>query len=157
MLTNNVYHRPHFFFMQRFVPSGPTKSVMRYEVYRNKNSSDEDFNVINEMYKRIMSEDKYLCLNTQKNLNAGIFVNGEMHPEMEKGPLYFQKTVREVVTEHFKKEQQAGHEIWPAQQNVPKTATVSQNDLNFCSAVDCCRNKGALDEKKATLAEQLAF
>ncbi|OAG44726.1 hypothetical protein AYO21_01216 [Fonsecaea monophora] len=83
---------PHFFFIQRFVPSGPVKSTMRYEVYRNKNSSDEDFELVNQIYKRIMSEDKYLCVNTQKNLNAGVFVNGELHPRMEKGPLFFQKS-----------------------------------------------------------------
>ena len=76
--------RPHFFFMQRFVPSGPTRSTMRYEVYRNKKSSDADFEVISAMYKRIMSEDKELCTRAQKNLSAGVFVNGEMHPRMEK-------------------------------------------------------------------------
>ncbi|TDZ40794.1 Carnitine monooxygenase oxygenase subunit [Colletotrichum trifolii] len=149
---------PHFFFIQRFVPSGPTKSVMRYEVYRNKKSSDEDFAVISDMYKRIMSEDKYLCDNAQKNLNAGVFVNGELHPEMEKGPLFFQKKVREVVTEHFRKEQEAGAEIWPAQQQVPKTAAASRSDASFCSAVDCCRNKTRADDKKPLcLDEAIAF
>ncbi|SPO00270.1 probable Rieske 2Fe-2S family protein [Cephalotrichum gorgonifer] len=145
---------PHFFFIQRFVPSGPTKSTMKYEVYRNKNSSDADFKVIDDMYKRIMSEDKVLCSNAQKNLSAGVFVNGEMHPKMEQGPLYFQKTVREVVREHFEKEQAAGAEIWPAQMRVPKTATASQSDTNFCSAVDCCRNNtggGSMDAKKDML------
>ncbi|KAF6806781.1 naphthalene -dioxygenase subunit alpha [Colletotrichum sojae] len=149
---------PHFFFIQRFVPSGPKKSVMKYEVYRNKSSSDEDFNVISDMYKRIMSEDKYLCDNAQRNLNAGVFVNGELHPEMEKGPLFFQSKVREIVTEHFAKEQLAGEEIWPAQQKVPKTAAASQSDANFCSAVDCCRNKSRPDEKKSLcLDEAIAF
>ncbi|POR38310.1 Choline monooxygenase, chloroplastic [Tolypocladium paradoxum] len=130
---------PHFFFIQRFVPSGPTKSTMRYEVYRNKNSSDEDFETISSMYKRIMSEDKYLCANAQKNLSAGVFVNGEMHPRMEKGPLFFQKTVRNLVQAHHQREVEADCEIWPARQSLPKTATTSENDLNFCSAVDCCR------------------
>jgi len=145
---------PHFFFIQRFVPSSPVKSVMKYEVYRNKNSSDEDFTVINEMYKRIMSEDKVLCANTQKNLNAGIFVNGELHPELEKGPLFFQRTVREIVTAHWKKEQLADGEIWPAQQVIPKSALASQDDANFCTAVDCCRNK-KVNEKKESLANSI--
>ena len=147
---------PHFFFIQRFVPHGPNKSSMRYEVYRNKHSSDEAFDTISAMYKRIMSEDKYLCQNAQKNINAGIFVNGEMHPVMEAGPLYFQKTVREVVTAHFEKEQRLGSEISPAQQKVPKTAAASQSDANFCSAVDCCR-KGKIEEKKKVITETLAF
>ncbi|KAH0431837.1 naphthalene -dioxygenase subunit alpha [Colletotrichum kahawae] len=149
---------PHFFFIQRFVPSGPGKSAMRYEVFRNKNSSDEDFTVISDMYKRIMSEDKYLCDNAQKNINAGVFVNGEMHPTMEKGPLFFQSKVRENLTAHFKKEQALGAQIWPAQQQVPKTATASQEDTNFCSAVDCCRNKSKMEEKKPLcLDEAIAF
>lgn len=138
--------------MQRFVPSGPTQSAMRYEVYRNKHSSDEDFATINNMYKRIMSEDKYLCSNAQKNLNAGVFVNGEMHPEMEKGPLFFQKKVREAVTAHHKREQQADREIWPAQQVLPKSASASQDDVGFCSAVNCCRKK-EVDEKQDVLAQ----
>ena len=133
---------------------------MRYEVYRNKHSSDADFKVIDEMYKRIMSEDKYLCANAQKNLDAGVFVNGELHPEMERGPLYFQKTVREVVQGHYKREQEEGAEIWPARQRVPKTEKVSQADANFCSAVDCCRNNiggGAVDAKQDMLATAIAF
>ncbi|KAJ9222101.1 hypothetical protein DTO027B5_5067 [Paecilomyces variotii] len=127
---------PHFFFIQRFTPISPTKSVMRYEVYRNKNSSDQDFNLISDMYKRIMSEDKYLCVNTQKNLNAGVFVNGELHPEKEMGPLYFQSTVREVVMEHHKKEQAAGHEVSPAHQTSPSNDTVRQDNIAFRTGTD---------------------
>lgn len=132
---------------------------MRYEVYRNKHSSDEDFKVIDDMYKRIMAEDKYLCANAQKNLNTGVFVNGEMHPEMERGPLYFQKTVREVVKEHYEKERVAGHEIWPARQRIPKTASVSKQDADFCSAVDCCREKAGVgvDSKQDMLATAIAI
>ncbi|EKV16647.1 Naphthalene 1,2-dioxygenase subunit alpha [Penicillium digitatum] len=121
---------PHFFFMQRFTPTSPTQCVMRYEVYRHKDATDEAFNLISDMYKRIMSEDKYLCMHTQKNLNAGIFVNGQLHPEMEQGPLHFQKTVREVVTEHYAKEEAAGHQIWPAKRDLPVDAAVSQDQEN---------------------------
>ncbi|KAL4914516.1 Rieske [2Fe-2S] iron-sulfur domain-containing protein [Aspergillus aurantiobrunneus] len=133
---------PHFFFMQRFVPIHPGKSIMKYEVYRNKHSSDEDFELINSMYKRVMSEDKYLCNQTQKNLNAGVFVNGELHPTMEKGPLYFQKTVRDLVVQHFAKEEKAKQEIWPARQTLPKEATVSEKDVKFCSSLSCQPNGG---------------
>lgn len=119
--------------MQRFVPVSPTKCSMRYEVYRNKASSNEDFELINQMYKRIMSEDKYLCINAQKNLNNGVFVNGELHPRMEKGPLYFQTAVREILQEHHKREEQEQQEIWPARQTLPAEASVSKEDEDFCS------------------------
>lgn len=106
---------------------------MRYEVYRNKNSSEEDFQLINSIYKRVMSEDKYLCVNSQKNLENGVFVNGELHPEMEKGPLYFQQMVRELVMGHHEREEKEGHEIWPAQQRLPGSASTSREDMDFCS------------------------
>jgi phenylpropionate dioxygenase-like ring-hydroxylating dioxygenase large terminal subunit len=146
---------PNFFFIQRFVPSGPTKSAMRYEVYRHNNATDEDFTVISDMYKRIMSEDKYLCANAQKNLNAGIFVNGEMHPKLEQGPLFFQSTVRDVVTGHYEREQKEGREVWPAQQVIPKSATATQNDEFLCTAVDCCRNKGDMMGASDPLATEI--
>ena len=111
---------------------------MKYEVYRNKNSSHEDFELIDGMYKRIMSEDKVLCANAQKNLNTGVFINGEMHPSMEQGPLYFQKLVREVLQQHHKREREADSEIWPAKQTLPNAAVAAEQDRQFCSAVDCC-------------------
>lgn len=137
------------------MPVAPGKSVMRYEIFRNRNATDEAFTVISDMYKRIMSEDKELCANSQKNLNRGVFVNGEMHPEMEKGPLFFQQKVREVVTDHYKKEQQVDGQIWPAQRSVPKTAAASQSDAKFCSAVDCCSKEKACETK--ALDEAIAF
>ncbi|ESU09806.1 hypothetical protein FGSG_12438 [Fusarium graminearum PH-1] len=111
---------------------------MRYEFFRNKNSSDDDFTLITELYKRVMSEDKYLCANAQKNVNAGVFINGEMHPEMEQGPLFFQQSVRSLLQEHHKKEQEAGKEIWPAQQEVPTTiiSTKTNGQTNYSSGID---------------------
>lgn len=116
---------------------GPTNTLILYEVYRKKSSSDEDFHTIDSIYKRIMTEDKYLCNLTQKNLNSGVFVNGELHPTMEKGPLYFQQAVREVVQAHHKREQLAKQEIWPARQQLPSAAVVSGRDIEFCSGLAC--------------------
>lgn len=108
---------------------------MRYEVYRNKNASDEKFEMVDSAYKRVMSEDKYLCIHSQENLNRGVFVNGELHPGMENGPLYFQNVVREVLQEHHKREEQEQREIWPARQRLPNNATTSREDDDFCAKV----------------------
>ncbi|KAJ5712358.1 hypothetical protein N7493_008826 [Penicillium malachiteum] len=124
---------PNFFFMQRFVPTSPTSCVMRYEVFRKNNSSDEEFELVNQMFKRIMAEDKALCTQAQQNLNTGVFVNGELHPQMEKGPLYFQSVVRDIVTDFHKREEGTGREIWPSRQALPETAAVSQDDMDFCT------------------------
>ena len=122
------------------------QSSMRYEVYRNKHSSDADFNRIDAMYKRIMSEDKFLCDLTQKNLNAGMFINGELHGRMEKGPLYFQNFIREEVMAHWKREQATKGEIWPARQQMPATGKgkVSQADISFCEGLACGDKRGVL-------------
>lgn len=123
--------------IQKFLPSGPKKSSMHYEVYRNKHSSDEDFKLISNMYARVMSEDKVLCANAQKNLDTGVFINGQLHPKYEKAPLFFQNTVREVVTEHYRHEKAEGCEIWPAKQKLPDNATVSHEDDEICQSLTC--------------------
>lgn len=86
--------------IQKFLPSSPHSSKMAYEVYRNRKSSEEDFGRISDMYARVMQEDKVLCNNAQKNLERGVFINGQLHPKYEKAPLFFQQTVREVIIEH---------------------------------------------------------
>lgn len=122
---------------------------MKYEVYRNRNSCDDDFEFIDALYKRVMSEDKVLCANAQKNLNTGVFVNGEMHPKMEKGPLFFQKTVRDLLQAHHEREIDEGQEIWPACQSLPSKASGSQNDISFCLAVNRGRSMGL--DSRATI------
>ena len=124
--------------IQRFVPSGPMTCSMQYQVFRNKNSTEEQFKVVDGLYKQIMSEDKELCDAAQKNLNAGIFVNGELHPRLEKGPLHFQQQVREAVEAHWKREQLSKKEIHPARQLLPKTALKSEGDIKFCEDVSAC-------------------
>ncbi|KAK4620018.1 Carnitine monooxygenase oxygenase subunit [Fulvia fulva] len=135
---------PHFMMIQRFMPVGPSKTTVEYEVYRNTNSSDEDFKAIADTYARVMKEDKALCDKAQRNLNAGVFVNGELHPRWEKGPLFFQSSVRDVITEHFKKEKAAGQEIWPARQKVAGASGVSDEDLEICKGIGCGQQKEIL-------------
>lgn len=108
---------------------------MEYEVYRHNEASDEDFEYIDSFFKRVLAEDKYLCNAAQKNLNAGVFVNGQLHPELESAPLFFQNTVRSLLTSHRKEEQKEGREIWPARQT-PAGSTTTE-DMDFCSGLAC--------------------
>ncbi|KAF1972918.1 ISP domain-containing protein [Bimuria novae-zelandiae CBS 107.79] len=126
---------PSFFFMQKFLPTSATTTHIVYEVFRNRHSSDAEFEKISAMFKRIMSEDKVLCNQAQKNLNAGVFVNGELHPHMEKGPLYFQKMCREEVVGWHKREQKEKREIWPARQKLPTKE--ADEDVEFCNSLSC--------------------
>lgn len=123
--------------LQRFLPLGPSSSSMQYQIFRNKNSSEKDFRLIADMYARVVSEDKGLCELVQRNLNAGIFSNGELHPRLEKGPLYFQKVNREVIKAHVEREKAAKMEIWPARQKMPNSAIVSKEDEMLCTGLAC--------------------
>lgn len=57
---------------------------MEYEVYRHNAATDAEFVEISDFFKNIMREDKELCNGAQRNLSAGIFLNGELHPRVEK-------------------------------------------------------------------------
>lgn len=57
---------------------------MEYEVYRHNDATDAEFSEMSDFFKNIMREDKELCNGAQQNLNAGIFLNGELHPRVEK-------------------------------------------------------------------------
>lgn len=110
---------------------------MEYEVYRHRDATDEAFLNIDAMFKRILGEDKMLCNNAQKNLNAGVFINGEMHPKMEQGPLFFQQKVRGLLQAHRQLEEASKKEIWPARQRLPAEAAGSQEDEDFCRSLEC--------------------
>ena len=123
--------------IQKFMPSSPTTSKMSYEIYRNKFSSDAEFHLITDMYERVMREDKVLCDAAQKNLDRGVFVNGQLHPKYEKAPLFFQQTVRQVVTEHYEREKREGREVWPAKQTMRENAMTSESDEAVCRGIEC--------------------
>lgn len=62
---------------------------MEYEFYRHEEATDEEFAEITSCFRQILSEDKDLCTGAQKNLNSGIFLNGELHPQAEKVSLSY--------------------------------------------------------------------
>lgn len=109
---------------------------MQYEVYRHKDASDEDFDSINQIYKRVLSEDKWLCNETQQNLTSGTYVNGPLHPQYESGPLYLQGLIRDLLSEHRSKEEQQKMKIWPTVQDTQGMGETGA-DESFCASLDC--------------------
>ncbi|KAH8202901.1 hypothetical protein TruAng_002954 [Truncatella angustata] len=104
----------------------------------HNNATDEKFKDLCAFYAQVLDEDKDLCEGAQENLSAGVYVTGEMHPDKEKGPLHFQNSVREEVMEHRRREEAAGHEIWPAAQKVAgemRTGKLSEEE-QFCSQLE---------------------
>ncbi|KAJ5572371.1 Aromatic-ring-hydroxylating dioxygenase alpha subunit, partial [Penicillium sp. DV-2018c] len=124
---------PDLFIIQRFVPTSPTTCSIRYEIYRGKSSSDEDFMLINEVHKRTMTEANGRCGEVQRNLDSGVFVSDEGPLQIEKSLVPFQVIVHDLIVAHQKREEDAGEEIWPARQRLPSEATVSKDDMDFCS------------------------
>ena len=117
---------------------------MEYQIFRNEKSSEDDFQLIHQMYKRIVAEDKVLCELAQKNLARGIFTNGELHPRLEKGPLYFQRVARDVIREHYLREKEAKKQIWPARPDIPIAEIVTLEDEELCSSLTCETNQAGL-------------
>lgn len=126
-------HRDHYFYLMRVVPVSETQVSMQYEVYRNINSSDQDFEEMDRFFKQVEGEDKYLCTNAQKNLNAGGYVSGPLHPHNEKGVLHFKSLVKKILAEHREKEKSLGQEITPAKR-APNSTDIDEEEL-FCKDV----------------------
>lgn len=129
-------YRPHFFYMMRCVPTSATTCSMEYEVYRHKDATNEEFEHIDSFFKRVLGEDKYLCDAVQRNLNAGVFTNGELHPDLESAPIFFQNTVRQLVIDHRRKEDDKGEELWPARRFLPHSGATN-DDGAFCDGLAC--------------------
>ncbi|KAL3454089.1 Rieske [2Fe-2S] iron-sulfur domain-containing protein [Aspergillus insuetus] len=125
-----------FFYMMRCVPISASQTHMQYDVYRHKDASDEEFHKIDSIFKQVLKEDKELCNGAQRNLNSGVYVNGSLHPQLEKGPLFFQRSVKTLVMEHYRSEEKEGREIWPATPEPNNTGGLSE-ELEFCRKIDC--------------------
>ena len=76
-------NRDKFFYIQRMIPVTATTSKVENEVYRHRDATDEEFDNINAFYRQVLEEDRELCVGAQENLSAGVFTNGELHPNKE--------------------------------------------------------------------------
>ncbi|KAF4444173.1 cytochrome P450 oxidoreductase [Fusarium austroafricanum] len=134
---------PHFFYMMRCVPTSVGTCSLEYEVYRHKDATDEEFEKVDSFFKRVLGEDKYLCDAVQKNLEAGVFTNGELHPDLESAPIFFQNTVRQLLTEHRRKEEDMETELWAARPMARSTGTKGDDD--FCDGLSCTANSALME------------
>ncbi|KAL4811758.1 Rieske [2Fe-2S] iron-sulfur domain-containing protein [Aspergillus spinulosporus] len=135
-----------FFYIQRMIPVTATTSKIENEVYRHHTATDEEFNAILTFYRQVLDEDRELCEGVQRSLRTGVFMNGELHPEKEKGPIRFQESLKAMLMEHAREEERLGGEIWPA---VPATTgkdggRKGGEEVRFCERLD---SKGCLGSK----------
>ncbi|KAL4739210.1 hypothetical protein BDV11DRAFT_205274 [Aspergillus similis] len=97
---------------------------------------------IHSIFKQVLKEDKDPCNAAQRNLKTGLYVNGELHPQHEKEPLFFQRSVKDLVVSHHRAEEKQGKEIWPA---TPVSSMTSKpdEDMSLCRKID--RRAGSND------------
>ncbi|KAM5343356.1 hypothetical protein ACJ41O_011893 [Fusarium nematophilum] len=145
--NSSVTMSKHFFYMMFIIPTSPTTSRMRYEVYRNKNSSEEDFKESVDFFKQVENEDKYLGNNAQKGLNSDTYTAGPLHSYMERAVEYFESVLRSTLKKHVEEEKALGKEVWPARRTIPNAQL--DEDEAFCRGV--CESAKATNGK-GTLA-----
>jgi hypothetical protein len=66
------------------IPVDEKHTRIENEVFRHDSAGDEIFKATMDFYAQVLDEDKELCESAQANLEAGVFVSGELHPDKER-------------------------------------------------------------------------
>lgn len=123
-------------YLIRVLPISATHTVLQYDIYTKKGLPEADKKEFVEFLQMVEIEDFNLCQLTQKNLNQGIYSSGYLHPQKERGVLYYQGLVRDMVKEHFALEEKAGHPVNPAMLGGSTNKDVQELD-ELCRKLDC--------------------
>ncbi|KAL4866619.1 ring hydroxylating alpha subunit-domain-containing protein [Aspergillus spectabilis] len=118
---------PDFLYLMRCVPISASQTQMQDEVYRDNEASDGAFHKIDGIFKKVLREDKDLCNAAQKNMNTELYIHGNLHSQNEKGPLFFQRTVKDLVVGHHRVEEKEGREVWPATPDLNLVGKLTSN------------------------------
>jgi hypothetical protein len=137
-----------FFYMMFVEPLSETSSRMRYEIYRNKQVSDDAFKGAVNFFKQVEGEDKWLSNTAQPGLNSDTYIAGPLHPYMEKAVAYFEDVLRKKLADHVEAEKQIGKEIRPAVRDLANTQL--NKDEQFCR--DLCSSENPLASERGVLA-----
>lgn len=121
----------------RVVPITPTRTVLEYDIYKKKGCDQQEIDEFVEFLQQVEIEDFDLCEATQKNLNTGIYSTGFLHPEKERGVLFYQNMVRDLVVEHLEREKEAGHVINPAVVGSASASEEGKKLEGICNSLKC--------------------
>ncbi|KAI5959384.1 uncharacterized protein KGF55_005361 [Candida pseudojiufengensis] len=127
----------------RVLPLSATKTTLQYDIYTKKGINEFEKKEFVDFLQLVELEDFELCQLTQKNLNEGIYSSGYLHPEKERGVLYYQTLVRDMIKEHYELEQKNdGKPIDPASiQANPKNKDILELE-QICQSLDCSSGTG---------------
>lgn len=112
--TNGINCYSPAWYSIRVLPMSASHTILQYDIYTKKGISDAEKKEFVDFLQLVELEDFNLCQLTQKNLNQGVYSSGYLHPQKERGVLYYQGLVRDMVKQHFEVETQAGGPVNPA-------------------------------------------
>jgi hypothetical protein len=93
-----------------------------FEIYRHKDCSDAEWKTINDAYAGASKAEKVIAT----------------------APTFFQTTVRDAITEHYKQEKAAGKELWPSKPANVGSADQADEDEEICAGLACGPQKEVL-------------
>lgn len=124
----------------RVLPISATRTVLQYDIYTKKGLPDAEKKEFVDFLQAVELEDFNLCVKTQKNLNQGVYLLGFLHPQKERGVLFYQGLVRDMVKEHYASEVAAGGDINPASPGGATNAAVRELE-ELCSGLECGKER----------------
>lgn len=145
--TNGINCYSPAWYSIRVVPITPTHTILMYDIYKKKGIEEAEINDFVEFLQQVEIEDFDLCEATQKNLNTGVYSTGFLHPEKERGVLFYQNMVRDLVVAHLDEEKKAGKIINPATVGSASVSAEGQKLEGICNSLQC-----SSDAQKEVLA-----
>lgn len=128
----------------RVLPISATHTILQYDIYTKKGLEETEKKEFVDFLQLVELEDFNLCQMTQKNLNQGIYLSGFLHPTKERGVLYYQGLVRDMVKEHFALEEKRGGIVNPAFLGGLTNESVRELD-EICGKLECGSSEKGID------------
>lgn len=135
--TNGVNCYSPAWYSIRVLPISPSHTILQYDIFTKKGLPEAEKNEFVEFLQQVEIEDYDLCVKTQKNLNQGVYSTGYLHPEKERGVVFYQNLVKDMVKEHFELEQKAGRQINPAKVGADRGGEETEELENICKTLEC--------------------
>jgi choline monooxygenase len=82
--------------IEQFVPTGPSTTTVTYRYFTRDGELDDS---VVAMSRTVLEEDAVICEAVQKNLDAGVYVDGVLSPKYEMAVAAFQRLVATRVGE----------------------------------------------------------
>lgn len=128
----------------RMIPMAVDRTILQYDVYRRIDGDRDEIDEFTRFMWQLNQEDFALCEQTQRNLEVGIYSTGVLHPEKERGVLYYQNLIKNLVLEHLEVEKQAGRVIDPATiGREPSMVTAAENAAEMMEETLQSRSRAA--------------